>query len=64
MGYLDRLKIAAVVTAISIGILMVLDMFFSFDLVNILFDPWFVIPVFVVAYLVAPVIGKYIVYKR
>lgn len=63
MGYFDKLRIAAVVTAIVIGVAMISDMFLSFGWVSLLFSPEFVIPTFVVAYLLAPYIGKHITYK-
>lgn len=60
MSHWDRLKIAFVVTAICLGAAMVGDMVFSFHIENLLFSPELVVPVFVLAYLVAPLVGKYI----
>ena len=63
MSHWDRLKTAFVVTVICVGIAMVVDMIFSLHIENLVFGPELVVPVFVVAYLVAPLIGKYVKYK-
>jgi len=63
LTYWDRLKVAASPTAVVIDGMMIVDIIFSFDLVNVLFSPAFALPTFVAAYLLSPYIAKHIKYK-
>jgi hypothetical protein len=42
---------------------MIADMVFSFHIEGLVFAPVVMVPVFVVAYLIAPLLEKYIRYK-
>jgi hypothetical protein len=63
MTHFARLKFAFILTVIVAGILMIADMIFSFHIEGLVFAPVIIVPVFVVAYLCAPLIEKYIRYK-
>lgn len=64
MTHFDRLRMAFVVSVILVGIMMVIDIIFSLDIGEVIFSlALFFVPTFVVSYLFAPLIGKYIKYK-
>lgn len=63
MKHWDRIKIAFVVTVIAVGIIMVFAMVIPLHIEDLVFSPVLVVPIFVVAYLFAPYIGKRIRYK-
>ncbi len=63
MSHLERLKMAFVICVIAAGVMMVIDIIFSFDIGGIIFSVEFFVPTFVIAYLFAPLIGKYVQYK-
>jgi hypothetical protein len=50
-------------TVVIAGVLMIADMVFAFHLEGLVFAPAVLVPVFIAAYLVAPLIEKYIRYK-
>jgi hypothetical protein len=59
----ERLKFAAVLTVIGILILSLIEMVFSTHIEDLIISPELNIPMFVVSYLLAPVIAKFIKYK-
>jgi len=63
MTHWARLQFAFILTVASAGVLMIADMVFSFHWENVVFAPVVIVPVFVVAYLVAPLLAKHIRYK-
>ena len=63
MSHWARIRFAFMLTVVIVGIVMISDMFFAFHLENSLFAPYVVVPVFVVAYLIAPLIQKRLPYK-
>lgn len=50
-------------TTIAVGIGVVLDIVSPLDVSDIIFSPVFVVPVFVISFLLAPVIGRFVKYK-
>jgi hypothetical protein len=60
MTHWNRLKFAVLLTVITVGILMVIDMIFNFNIGDVIFSEVFIVPTLTVAYLFAPLIGKYI----
>jgi hypothetical protein len=63
MTIFERAKFAAATTVVLIGVLMLVDMFFNFDWVHGLFSPMFVAPLYVVMFIVAPFLSKFIKYQ-
>ena len=63
MTHLNRLIYAFFTSVVAVGIMSVFIMLFGFDIAEIIFSVAFFVPVFVVAYLVAPLLGKYIKFK-
>jgi len=63
MTQLERLKFAFVSCVIFVLLVSTIDMIFHIDIGGIIFSPVFAIPVLVIAYIVAPLIGKYIKMK-
>ena len=63
MTHWARLKFAFMLTVVAAGILMIADMVFSFHWENVVFAPIVMVPVFVLAYLVAPFLAKHIRHK-
>lgn len=58
MHFLNRVFYAFAVTTIVVGVLMVADMIVSFGAGQFMFSEYFVIPCFVLAYLVTPYIAR------
>jgi hypothetical protein len=58
MRFLSRMFYAFTMTAIVVGVLMVLDMIVSFGAGQFMFSEFFVVPCFVLAYLAAPYIAR------
>lgn len=58
-----RIKTSFALVTITVGILMIADIVSSLDLVDVLSSPWFAAPAFLVAYLVAPSVSKYMPFK-
>ena len=52
LSFLKRVLYAFAITTIIVGVLMVLDMIFSFGAGQFMFSEFFVVPCFVLAYLV------------
>lgn len=63
MTHLNRLIYAFFTSVAAVGIMSVLIMLFGFDIGETVFSAAFFVPVFVVAYLIAPLLGKYIKLK-
>ena len=58
MRFFNRVFYAFAMTTIVVGILMVLDMVVSFGAGQFMFSEFFVVPCFVLAYLVTPYIAR------
>jgi len=63
MTILNRLKYAFIIGVIAVGIMTVIIMIFGLDIGELIFSGVFFVPVFVVAYLFAPLIERYIKFK-
>ena len=63
MNHIERLKVSAVVTTTVVGIGVIFDMVSPIDIGDTLFSPMFVVPVFIVAFMLSPMIGRFIKYK-
>ncbi len=63
MEHFERIKVAAVITTTMVGISMIIDMLSPLRIADFTFSPVFVVPSFVILYMLAPIIGKYIKYK-
>jgi hypothetical protein len=60
MPHLRRAIYAFFMSVLAVGVLMVTDMIVSLGIGDFIFSPMFFIPMFVAAYLVAPVVAKHI----
>lgn len=63
MRHVSRLIYAFFLTIIAVGMMALLIMLFSLDIGEIIFSAVFFVPVFVISYLVAPLLGKYIKFQ-
>jgi Na+(H+)/acetate symporter ActP len=63
MPHISRLIYAFFMSVISVGIMSVIIMIFGFDIGDIIYSNVFFVPVFVVSYLIAPILNKYIKFK-
>jgi hypothetical protein len=63
MPIFERIKFAAVLTVCLVGVLMIVDMVGGFDWGAKLFSFLFYIPAFVILFVAAPYIKKFIRYK-
>lgn len=59
MNTFRRLRAAAIISVITLFLMAIIDMCFGMDWVDILLSPLVVLPVFVIAYLAAPLSTKY-----
>ena len=67
MSLSTRLKVSAVLVVIVVGVLVVLvvlDIVVGLNLGSVLFSPWFVLPVFAFAFILAPLVVTYVPYIR
>ena len=58
MRFLNRVLYAFAITTVVVGTLMVLDMVVAFGAGQFMFSEFFVVPCFVIAYLVTPYIAR------
>ena len=63
MTHVARARFAFMLTVVIVGLVVVADIVLSFHLEDTLFMPYVVVPIFVVAYLLAPLLNKRIPYK-
>lgn len=54
-----RLRAAAIISVISLFMMAIVDMFLGMDWAGSLMSPLVVLPVFIIAYLVVPLVSKY-----
>jgi hypothetical protein len=64
MSHFARLRFAFMLTVVLVGIIMIADMIFAFHVEDLLFTAMVVVPIFIGAYLLAPLISKHIPYKE
>ncbi|MCP5197966.1 MAG: hypothetical protein H6970_15635 [Gammaproteobacteria bacterium] len=58
LRFINRMFYAFLLTTLVVGVVMVLDMVFAFGMGPFMFSEAFVVPCFVVAYLLTPYIEK------
>jgi len=58
MPLLSRLKVSFAMVVLAIGVLVVLDMLVAWNIGHIIFSPWFVVPAYAIAYVLAPAVSK------
>lgn len=63
MEFFYRFKYAFGLLVLTVFICGITDMFLALDIGQLLFSPWFGIPVFAVAWLLAPWISSKIAFK-
>lgn len=63
MRLTERLKISAATTGILVGLLVIFDMAFHFDIGETVFSLLFIIPILVVMFILAPTIARFIRFK-
>jgi hypothetical protein len=63
MSRWERIRYSFVASVIAVGVFVVVDIIFSFDIGEIIFSPVFFVPTLVVFYLFAPYISNLIRYK-
>ena len=63
MEHFERVKYSAVLTVAVVGITMLIDMLSPLQLAETTFSLIFIVPAFVILYLFAPFLSKFIKYK-
>ena len=59
-----RLKTAFAILVIFVLALSIVDMFLAIGLGDLLFSPWFAVPAFLAAWLIAPVVSRRLPFNR
>lgn len=60
MPHITRAIYAFFLSVVAVGVMMVMDMLFSFGIGDFIFSPAFFVPSIVLGYLVAPYLAKWI----
>lgn len=63
MTHINRLIYAFFMSVVVVGIMTVVCMISGWDIGSVIFSKIFFIPIFVISYLLAPLLGKYIKFQ-